>query len=124
MRGEFSMVPSLGALIAALLAMGGASYAASPGDGFGAPLSAATLSTSRGGYENTNNITNNITAATNNQTQSATNSANAIAGDANSGAASISGNAMSNLAGMNNVVINTGNQANVQGAMSLLLILH
>ena len=93
-------------------------------DLFGQAVPSQTLSASRGG-DGTSTDSNN-TALTSQSTQniSATNGGNSAGGDVVAGSATISSNSFTDMQGMTNVVVNTGPMANVQGIMSLNVVLH
>jgi hypothetical protein len=93
---------------------------------FGQPVPADDLATARGGENDITDSFNTTLTIDSQQSQSATNDHNSIdthGGDVVAGSVTIDGNAFSDMHGMSNVVINTAPQANVQGAMSLNLIL-
>jgi hypothetical protein len=56
-----------------------------------------------------------------NQTLSAISNGNSIGGSYTAGNVNLSDNALSNFAGIGNVVINTGAQANLQAGMNLII---
>lgn len=91
---------------------------------FGDAIGVADLTTLRGG-DNTNshNVTNTSTSA---QETTATNQNNSITagGDVIAGAIQVDSGAFTDMHGMSNVVMNTAPMANVQGIMSLNLVLH
>jgi hypothetical protein len=94
--------------------------------GFGPPVAAADLAAQRGGENDVTDSFNTTLTIDSQQSQSATNDHNSIdthGGDVVAGSVTIDDNAFSDMHGMSNVVINTAPQANVQGAMSLNLIL-
>ena len=94
-------------------------------DSFGQPVATTALGDQRGGEDTPTDSFNTITTINSQQDLSAENSGNTITagGDVTSGAITIDSNAMSNLNGMTNVVINSAPQSNVQGGMTLNLIL-
>lgn len=99
-----------------------ASSMAQAGDAFGSSVPLTQLSGIRGG-DNTNS--NNVTqTASSTQTITATNGGNTVTGDLSSGAINVNPNAVAGASGMTNMVMNTGPAANVQGIMSLNVVLH
>jgi len=94
-------------------------------DSFDQPVATAALADQRGGEDTPTDSFNTITTINSQQDLSAENSGNTInaGGDVTSGTITIDPNAMSNLNGMTNVVINSAPQSNVQGGMTLNLIL-
>jgi outer membrane receptor protein involved in Fe transport len=56
-----------------------------------------------------------------NQTLAAVSNGNSIGGDYTAGNVNISDSALSNFAGVGNIVINTGAQANLQAGMNLII---
>jgi hypothetical protein len=94
-------------------------------DSFGQPVASTELGTQRGGENDVVNSFNTTTTLDSQQSLTAVNSGNSISaeGDVTSGSVTIASDAMSNLNGMTNVVINSAPQSNVQGGMTLNLIL-
>ena len=94
-------------------------------DSFGQPVAASTLAGQRGGDDGPTDSFNTTTTINSQQDLSAENSGNTITagGDVTSGSVTIASDALSNLNGMTNVVINSAPQSNVQGGMTLNLIL-
>jgi len=113
-----------GALCLLLLPVGAPADAADTG--FGQPVAVNDLADQRGGENDVSNSFNTTQTINSEQSQSAANDHNTIdthGGDVVAGSVTIDGNALSDMQGMSNIVINTAPQANVQGAMSLNLIL-
>lgn len=104
-----------------------ATQAADPSaaDSFGQPVASTDLGAQRGGENDVVNSFNTTTTLDSQQSLTAVNSGNSISaeGDVTSGSVTIASDAMSNLNGMTNVVINSAPQSNVQGGMTLNLIL-
>jgi hypothetical protein len=95
---------------------------AQAGDTFGSSVPVTQLSGIRGGDDtNSNNVTQ---TASSTQTITATNGGNTVTGNLSSGDINVNPNAMAGASGMTNVVMNTGPAANVQGIMSLNVVLH
>jgi len=94
-------------------------------DSFGQPVASTELGAQRGGENDVVNSFNTTTTLDSQQSLTAVNSGNSISaeGDVTSGSVTIASDAMSNLNGMTNVVINSAPQSNVQGGMTLNLIL-
>jgi hypothetical protein len=91
---------------------------------FGAAIGVEDLTTLRGGDDtNSHNVINTSTSA---QETTATNQNNSITagGDVIAGAIQVDSGAFTDMHGMSNVVMNTAPMANVQGIMSLNLVLH
>ena len=91
---------------------------------FGDAIGAEDLATLRGGDDtNSHNVINTSTSA---QETTATNQNNSITagGDVIAGAIQVDSGAFTDMHGMSNVVMNTAPMANVQGIMSLNLVLH
>ena len=114
-------------LSALILLDGGATRAAGPSapDSFDQPVSANDLGAQRGGENDPVDSFNTTATIESQQSLSATNSGNAITagGNVTSGTVSVATGALDNLNGMTNVVINSAPQSNVQGGMTLNLIL-
>jgi hypothetical protein len=113
------------ALGAASLGMQARAADPSMADSFGQPVAATTLAGQRGGDDGPTDSFNTTTTINSQQDLSAENSGNTITagGDVTSGSVTIASDALSNLNGMTNVVINSAPQSNVQGGMTLNLIL-
>lgn len=80
------------------------------------PLAAADLDAISGGQEITASVMSN-------QQLTATNSGNSVnAATVRSGDVSFAGSALSNFSGVGNFVVNTGNNNNLQGAITLNII--
>jgi len=94
-------------------------------DSFGQPVAASELGTQRGGESETTDSFNTTATLDSQQSLTAVNTGNSISagGDVTSGSVTIAADAMSNTSGMTNVVINSAPQSNVQGGMTLNLIL-
>lgn len=94
-------------------------------DSFGQAVATSELGAQRGGENEPVDSFNTITTIDSDQSLTAVNSGNSISagGDVTSGSVTIASDAMSNLNGMTNVVINSAPQSNVQGGMTLNLIL-
>jgi len=94
-------------------------------DSFGDPVATTALADQRGGDDGPTDSFNTTTTITSQQDLTAENSGNTITagGDVTSGSVTIASDALSNLNGMTNVVINSAPQSNVQGGMTLNLIL-
>lgn len=93
--------------------------ATSAGAAFGDAVDAAELARHRAGEFDV------ISTIVGNQTQHAENSGNAINADAvTSGSVFIDGEALKQMRGIGQIVANSGPQANVQGAISVYLILN
>ena len=105
--------------IAGLLACAAMAQA---GDSFGSSVSVNELSVVRGGEADNSN--NTILTAASEQNTTATNQNNTIGGSSTAGAINVSPGALSNASGMTNVVMNTAPMANVQGIMTLNVVLH
>lgn len=91
---------------------------------FGDAIGVADLATLRGGDDtNSHNVINTSTST---QETTATNQNNSITagGDVIAGAIQVDSGAFTDMHGMSNVVMNTAPMANVQGIMSLNLVLH
>ena len=102
-------------------------------DSFGTSIAASDLTTIRGGEEPAeqaptdpamSNSHNNISTSDSNQETNATNQNNSIGGDAPAGSITVSAGAFQDIHGMNNVVMNSAPMSNVQGIMSLNVVLH
>jgi len=114
------MTAAIGIAIAAATISSGAA-AEEP---FGEAIGVADLTTLRGGDDtNSHNVTNTSTSA---QETTAMNQNNSITagGDVIAGAIQVDSGAFTEMHGMSNVVMNTAPMANVQGIMSLNLVLH
>jgi hypothetical protein len=94
-------------------------------DSFGQPVASDELGVQRGGKNDTTNSFNTTATLDSQQSLTAVNSGNSISagGDVTSGSVTIAADALSNTSGMTNVVINSAPQSNVQGGMTLNLIL-
>jgi hypothetical protein len=94
-------------------------------DSFGQPVASDELGVQRGGKNDTTNSFNTTATLHSQQSLTAVNSGNSISagGDVTSGSVTIAADALSNTTGMTNVVINSAPQSNVQGGMTLNLIL-
>ena len=94
-------------------------------ESFGDPVATTALADQRGGDDGPTDSFNTTTTITSQQDLTAENSGNTITagGDVTSGSVTIASDALSNLNGMTNVVINSAPQSNVQGGMTLNLIL-
>lgn len=92
---------------------------------FSGPLGSPELAAQRGGESSPVDSFNTNLNIDSQQTVSATNDGNTInaGGNVSSGDITIQADALSNMSGMSNVVINSAPQSNVQGAMTLNLIL-
>jgi hypothetical protein len=121
---------ALSLCIASLLA---SSAIAQAEDSFGTSIAASDLNTIRGGAEPEeqaptgpamSNSNNNISTSESNQETTATNQNNTIGGDAPAGSINISAGSFQDIHGMNNVVMNSAPMSNVQGIMSLNVVLH
>jgi hypothetical protein len=91
---------------------------------FGGAVTVDELSNIRGGDDTATNSFNTTETAASSQTTSATNENNSIGGDAPAGSVFVQSGAMTGNRGMTNNVMNTAPQSNVQGIMSLNVILH
>lgn len=102
-----------------------ASAADPSADSFGQPVAATALADQRGGDTGPTDSYNTITTINSQQDLAAENSGNTInaGGDVTSGSITIASDALSDVNGMANVVINSAPQSNVQGGMTLNLIL-
>ncbi len=80
----------------------------------------------RGGDNDTSDSNNVVLTSGSTQNIAATNQNNTITagGDVIAGNVTISNDAFTDMHGMTNVVVNTAPMANVQGIMSLNLVLH
>ena len=111
------------------LAMAAGAHPALADDSLGAPIAVEDLAEVRGGatgqdvHVNSHNTTN---TATSTPTTTATNQDNEITvgGDMPSGNFIIHAGGISNNHGMTNIVSNTAPQSNVQGIMSMSVVLH
>jgi hypothetical protein len=126
--GKPVRVVLLAAVLGALVMLNGRTIRAadlSAPDSFGQPVASNELGTQRGGENDTIDSFNTTTTLDSQQSLTAVNSGNSITagGDVTSGSVTIASDAMSNLNGMTNVVINSAPQSNVQGGMTLNLIL-
>src|SRR5262245_25272855 len=94
-------------------------------DSFGQPVATSELGTQRGGENETTDSFNTTATLDSQQSLTAVNTGNSISagGDVTSGSVTIAADALSNTSGMTNVVINSAPQSNVQGGMTLNLIL-
>lgn len=92
-------------------------------DGLGSPIAVEDLAEIRGGDDSTSNSHNTTTTAGSTQTTSATNEGNSIGGDVVAGNFHVQSGALNDNHGMTNVVVNTAPQSNVQGIMTLNLVL-
>lgn len=114
-------------LLALALLAGRTSLAADPSapDSFDQPVASDELGAQRGGENDTTDSFNTTATLDSQQSLTATNSGNSISagGDVTSGSVTIAADALSNTSGMTNVVINSAPQSNVQGGMTLNLIL-
>lgn len=110
-------------LAASLTLMIGGIACAQAGETFGGSVSTTDLTTIRGGDTNTDSNNTTLTSQSS-QNTNATNQNNTIGGAATAGQINVGSNALGGMSGMSNVVMNTGNQANVQGIMSLNVTLH
>lgn len=93
-------------------------------DTFGGAVAVDELSNIRGGDDTATNSFNTTETAASSQTTNATNENNSIGGDAPAGSVFVQSGAMTGNRGMTNNVMNTAPQSNVQGIMSLNVILH
>jgi hypothetical protein len=118
------LAAGLGALVMPTVRTTQAADLSAP-DSFDQPVASSDLRTQRGGENDTVNSFNTTTTLDTQQSLTAVNSGNSISagGDVTSGPVTIAADAMSNLNGMTNVVINSAPQSNVQGGMTLNLIL-
>jgi hypothetical protein len=91
---------------------------------FGGAVAVDELSNIRGGDDTATNSFNTTETAASSQTTTATNENNSIGGDAPAGSVFVQSGAMTGNHGMTNNVMNTAPQSNVQGIMSLNVILH
>jgi hypothetical protein len=93
--------------------------------GDSAPISSADLGSTTGGANVTTNTNMNVLiGAVTDQTLSASNTNNTMsAGSIINGALNISPNAFNGFSGVGNFVMNTGNQNNVQGNLSVTIVL-
>lgn len=112
------------ALIAALAGSPLAPRSAQAEESFGGAIAVDELSNIRGGDDTATNSFNTTTTAASSQTTSATNEGNSIGGDAVAGHVFVQAGSLNNNRGMTNTVMNTAPQSNVQGIMSLNVILH
>ncbi len=96
---------------------------AQAGETFGGSVATTDLTTIRGGDSNSDSFNTQVSSQSQ-QSTSATNQNNTIGGAATAGQINVGSNALGGMTGMSNVVMNTGNQANVQGIMSLNVTLH
>jgi len=114
-------------LCALAMPAGRPSLAAGPSapDSFGEPVASNELGSQRGGENETVDSFNTTATLDSQQSLTAVNSGNSISagGDVTSGSVTIAADALSNTSGMTNVVINSAPQSNVQGGMTLNLIL-
>ena len=98
-----------------------ASVSASPFQG-AAPLDTGSLTGAQGGTNSSTNFS--FTGAVTEQDLSATNTGNAIvANQITNGPISVGANAFSGFNGVGNVLLNTGNQNNIQGSLSVTVVL-
>jgi len=95
-------------------------------DLFGEAVPLQTLAMTRGGDNDTSDSNNVVLTSGSTQNIAATNQNNTITagGDVVAGNVTISNDAFTDMHGMTNVVVNTAPMANVQGIMSLNLVLH
>ncbi len=93
-------------------------------EAFGGAIAVDELSNIRGGDDTATNSFNTTNTAASSQETNATNENNSIGGDASSGHVFIQSGALNDNRGMTNTVMNTAPQSNVQGIMSLNVILH
>ena len=91
---------------------------------FGGAVAVDELSNIRGGDDTATDSFNTTHTAASSQETNATNENNSIAGDAPAGSVFVQSGAMTGNHGMTNNVMNTAPQSNVQGIMSLNVILH
>lgn len=91
---------------------------------FGGAVAVDELTGIRGGDNTAVNSFNETDTAASSQTTSANNQNNSIGGDAPAGSVFVQSGAMTGNHGMTNNVMNTAPQSNVQGIMSLNVILH
>lgn len=91
---------------------------------FGGAIAVDELTEIRGGDDSASNSFNETNTSASSQTTSATNENNSIGGDAPAGSVFVQSGAMTGNRGMTNNVMNTAPQSNVQGIMSLNVILH
>jgi hypothetical protein len=115
-------------IFAATIAMlGGSQFdmrSAQAEETFGGAIAVDELADIRGGDNDVANSLNTTTTAASSQTTTATNQNNSIGGDAPAGNVFVQAGSMTDNHGMTNVVLNTAPQSNVQGIMSLNVILH
>lgn len=93
-------------------------------ESFGGAVAVDELANIRGGDNDVSNSLNTTTTAASSQQTSATNENNSIGGDAPAGHVFVQAGSLNDNRGMTNVVMNTAPQSNVQGIMSLNVILH
>jgi hypothetical protein len=91
---------------------------------FGGAVAVDELANIRGGDDTATNSFNETNTSASSQTTTATNQNNSIGGDAPAGSVFVQSGAMTGNRGMTNNVMNTAPQSNVQGIMSLNVILH
>jgi hypothetical protein len=91
---------------------------------FGGAVAVEDLADIRGGDDTATNSFNDTNTAASSQTTTATNQNNSIGGDAPAGSVFVQAGAITGNHGMTNNVMNTAPQSNVQGIMSLNVILH
>jgi hypothetical protein len=93
-------------------------------ESLGGAIAVDELTEIRGGDDTATNSFNETSTSASSQTTSATNEGNNIGGDAPAGSVFVQSGAMAGNRGMTNNVMNTAPQSNVQGIMSLNVILH
>jgi hypothetical protein len=93
-------------------------------DTFGGAVAVDELTEIRGGDNTATDSFNETSTSASSQQTTATNENNSIGGDAPAGSVFVQSGAMSGNRGMTNNVMNTAPQSNVQGIMSLNVILH
>ncbi|HWA50385.1 MAG TPA: hypothetical protein VG742_19100 [Dongiaceae bacterium] len=99
-------------------------HSAQAEEAFGGAVAVDELANIRGGDNTATDSFNETNTSASSQTTSATNENNSIGGDAPAGSVFIQSGAMTGNRGMTNNVMNTAPQSNVQGIMSLNVILH
>jgi hypothetical protein len=89
-----------------------------------ASLGPAELGSTSGGASTTTNLNATVYAAVSDQTLSATNSGNSVtANTLTTGAVNLGANAFSGFNGIGNFVLNTGNNNNLQGSLSVTILM-
>ena len=126
-KGVARPVTLLAGAAALVLAVTAGGQPARAEESLGSPIAAEELTDIRGGDNDTTTNSHNTTlTAGSTQDTDATNENNSIdaGGDVVAGSFNVQSGAFTDNRGMTNVVVNTAPQSNVQGVMTLNLVLH